>query len=139
MFIIGGGAIVWRSVKQSYTTDSTMEAEYVVVCEATKEVVWPCDFLIDLQVVPKAQELMTLYCDNSGAATNSKEPRSHKRCKHIERRYHLLREIFHRGDIIVSKIDIVENLNDPFTKALVTKVFGGHLEGMELRNMLHLL
>ena len=66
---------------------------------------------------------MTLYCDNSGAVINSKEPRIHKRGKYIERRYHLLREIVHRGDIIVSKIDTVENLVDPFTKTLVTKVF----------------
>ena len=31
------------------------------------------------------------YCDNSGAVANAKEPRSHKRGKHIERKYHLLR------------------------------------------------
>ena len=82
---------------------------------------------------------MTLYCDNSRAVTNSKELRSQKRGKHIERRYHLLREIFHRGDIIVSKINTVENNVDPFTKAFVTKLFKRHLEGMGQRNMSHLL
>ena len=94
---------------------------------------------MDLQVIPKAQEPMTLYCDNNGAVANSKEPRSHKRGKHIERMYHLLREIVHKGDIIVSKINTVDNLVDPFTRVLVTKVFEGHLEGMGLCNMPHLL
>ena len=82
---------------------------------------------------------MTLYCDNSRAVANSKEPRSHKRGKHLELRYHMLKEILHRGDIIVSKVDTTENLVDPFTKSLVTKVFEGHLEGMELDNMSDLL
>ena len=41
---------------------------------------------------------------NSGAVANAKEPRSHKRGKHIERKYHLLREIVRKGDIKVSQI-----------------------------------
>ena len=139
MLTLGGGAIVWRSFKQSCTTDSTMEAEYVATCEAIKDSVWLCNFLMDLQVVPKAQQPMTLYCDNSRSVANSKEPRSHKRGKHIEQRHQLLREIVHRGDIIVSKIDTVENLADPFIKVLATKVFEGHLEGMGMRNMSYLL
>src|SRR5215813_12907703 len=40
VFTLGGGAIVWRSIKQYCITDSTMEAEYAVACEAAKEVVW---------------------------------------------------------------------------------------------------
>ena len=51
VFTLGGGAITWRSVKQSCTADSTMEAEYVATCEATKEAVWLKKFLSDLGVV----------------------------------------------------------------------------------------
>ena len=82
---------------------------------------------MDLQVIPKALEPMTLYSDNSGAVANFKEPISHKRGKYIEQRYHLLREIVYRRDILVNKIDTAENLADPFTKVLVIKVFEGHL------------
>ena len=67
VFTLGGEAIVWRNVKQICTTDSTMELKYVAVCEAAKEAVWLFNFLMDLQVVPKVQEPMTLYCHNSGA------------------------------------------------------------------------
>ena len=81
----------------------------------------------------------TLYCDNSGVVANSKKLRSHKRGKHIERKYHLIREIVQKGDLSVTKIASIENLADPFTKTLSTKVFKGHLDGLRLRDMSHLL
>ena len=139
VFTLGSGAIVWRSVKQSCIADSTMEAEYVAACEAAKEAVWLRKFLTDLEVVPDMDKPLTLYCDNSGAVANSKEPRSHKRGKHIERKYHLIREIVQRGDANVMKIASQDNLADPFTKTLTAKVFEGHLEGLGLRDMSHLL
>ena len=61
-----------------------MDAEYIATSEAAKEAVWLKNFLLDLEVVPSAQSTITLYCDNSGAVANAKEPKSHKRGKHIE-------------------------------------------------------
>ena len=114
VFTFGGGAIRWRSIKQSSIADSTMEAEYIAASEAAKEAVWLKIFLMDLEVVPTTQLAITLYCDNSGAVANSKEPRSHKRGKHIERKYHLIREIVGRGDIVVSQIAPENNIADPY-------------------------
>ena len=139
VFTLGGGAVVWRSVKQSSIADSTMEAEYIAACEAAKEVVWLKKFFTDLEVVPNMDKPIVLYCDNSGAVANSKEPRSHKRGKHIERKYHLIREIVHRGDVDVMKIASQDNLADPFTKTLPAKSFEGHLSGMGLKDMSHML
>ena len=96
-----------------------MEAEYIAASEAAKEVVWLKNFLLDLEVVPSAQLAITLFCDNSGAVANSKEPRSQKRGKHIERKYHLIREIVNRGDMTMSQIASEVNVADPFTKGLV--------------------
>ena len=48
------------------------------------------DFLIDLGVVPSVQSAITVYCNNSRVVANLKKPRSHKRRKHIERKYHFL-------------------------------------------------
>ena len=84
-------------------------------------------------MVPLAQSAITLYCDNSGAVANEKEPKSHKREKHIERKYHLLREIVHRGDVKVSHIASEDNLADPFTKGLTQRIFDQHVEGMGVR------
>ena len=52
VFTLGGGAIVWRSIKQSSIADSTMEAEYIAACEAAKEAIWLRKFFTDLEVVP---------------------------------------------------------------------------------------
>ncbi|TYK01831.1 gag/pol protein [Cucumis melo var. makuwa] len=135
VFTLNGGAVMWRSIKQSCIADSIMEAEYVVACEATKEAVWLKKFLTDLEVVPNMHFPITLYCDNSGAVTNSQEPRSHKRGKHIERKYHLIREIIHRGDVIVTKISSKQSMANSFSKTLTAKVFERHLHGLGLRGL----
>ncbi|TLX69380.1 Ty1/Copia family ribonuclease HI [Labilibacter sediminis] len=112
-----------------------MEAEYVAASEAAKEAVWLRDFLLDLEVVPKLPKSITLYCDNTGAVANSKEPRAHKAAKHIERKYHLIRDIVKRGDIVVVKIATEDNRADPFTKSLPAKAFDRHVEGLGVRRL----
>ena len=115
-----------------------MEAEYIAVCEAAKESVWLKKFYIDMEVVPNMEKPLVLYCDNSEAVAKSKEPRSNKKGNHIERKYHLIREIVHRGDVAVMKIVSERNLADPFTKTLPERVFMGHLKGLGLRDMSHM-
>ena len=110
-------------MKQSSIADSTMEVEYIAASEAAKETVWLKNFLLDLGVVPSTQSAITLFCDNSGAVANAKEPMCHKKGKHIERKYHLIREIVSRGDTVVSQIASENNLADPFTKGLAQKIF----------------
>ena len=85
--------------------------------KAAKEAVWLRNFLLDLGVVPSMQLPITLYCDNSGAVPNSKGPRTYKKGKHIERKYHLIRDIVQRGDVVVTKIASADNLAYPFTRA----------------------
>ena len=82
MFTLNGGAICWRSVKQTCVADSTTEVEYVATFKAAKEAVWLKKFLLDLQVIPSADRPITLYCDNSGAVALSKESRYLKKQKH---------------------------------------------------------
>ena len=84
-------------------------------------------------MVPSAQSAITLYCDNSRAVANSKEPRSHKRGKHIERNYHLIHEIVSREDAVASQIVSEDNFADPFIKGLAQKIFDQHVEGMGVR------
>ena len=61
----------WRSIKQKCIADSTIEAEYVVACEAANEAVWLKKFLMELGVVPASLSPITLYCDNSSAEVSS--------------------------------------------------------------------
>ena len=135
MFTLGGGAVSWRSAKQKCIADSTMEAEYVAASEAAKEAVWFRNYLLELNVVPSLPSSITIFCDNAGAVANSKEPRTHKATKHIERKYHIIREIVRRGDVLVEKIGTLDNLADPFTKSLPQKVYDKHVHGLGLRLM----
>ena len=48
---------------------------------------------------------ITLFCDNSGAVAQSKDPRNHKKGKHIERKYHIIQDIVAWGDVVVAKIE----------------------------------
>lgn len=139
MFTLNGGAIVWRSVKQSCVSESTMEVEYVATSEAIKEAVWLENFLRDLEVIPNLEQPMVVYCENSGAVANSKEPRSHQRGKHIDRKFHLIREIVERRDMTVREIKSEDNPADPFTKTLSSRVFEGCLEGLGIRDTSQLL
>src|SRR5690606_30287585 len=93
IFCLNGGAVSWKSSKQSTIADSTTEAEYIAASEASKEAVWIRKFIVEVGVVPSISNPVDLYCDNNGAITQAKEPRSHQKSKHIQRRYHLIREI----------------------------------------------
>ena len=65
-------------MKQFCITDSTTEDEYAAASEAAKEVVWLRKFLQNLKVVPAATVPLKLFCDNSGAVAQSKEPHQTK-------------------------------------------------------------
>ena len=123
---------LYGGVKQSCVSDSTMEAEYVAALEAVKEAVWLRNFLRDLEVIPNLEQPMVVYCDNSGAVANSKEPRSHQRGKHIERKFHLVRDIMECEDVTVCKIKSEDNLADTFIKTLYSRVFESYLEGLRI-------
>ena len=79
-------------------------------------------------MVPSMHEPIKLYCDNSEAVANAKEPRNHLKGKHIERKFRLVREIVNRGDVSIEKIASMNNIVDSFTKTLLGRSFEQHLE-----------
>ena len=105
----------------------------LLLVKQQKKAVWLKKFLSNLAVVRIEQVPVTLFCDNSGAVAQSKDPRNHKKGKHIERKYHIIRDIIARGDVMVAKIESANNLVDLFTKALPQRTFESHLEGMGVR------
>ena len=56
-------AVSWRSVKQSYIANSTMEVKYVAASKAKNEAIWLRKFLMEVRVVPLAVQPMILFCD----------------------------------------------------------------------------
>ena len=87
-------------------------------------------FITELSVVPKIKQPVPFYCDNIGIIAQAKEPRSHHKSKHILRRFHLIREIVERHNVIMERVDTKNNIADPFTKALSMQQFDRHLDSM---------
>ena len=123
----------WKSSKQSITADSTTEAEYVAASDAAKEVVWIRKFVTEVGVVSSIESVVPLFYDNNGAIALAKELRSHQKSKHIERSFHVIRELVKKGDVLVQKVASAENMADPLTKALTQLQLDHHLEKMGLR------
>ena len=123
----------WKNSKQETVVDSTTEAKYIAASEATKEVVWIRKFVSELGVVPSCSSPIDLYFDNNGAIAQAKEPRSHKKSKHILRRYHLIREIVNRGDVKICKVHTDLNMADPLTKPLPQAKHETHIRAMGIR------
>jgi hypothetical protein len=109
------------------------EAKYIAASEDAKEVVWIRNFVSELGVVPSVSNPMDLYCDNSGAIAQAKEPRTHKRAKHVLRRYHLIREIIGRDDVKVCKVHTNDNIADPLMKPLPQPKHEAHMRSMGIR------
>ncbi|KAF5804990.1 putative RNA-directed DNA polymerase [Helianthus annuus] len=133
VFTLNGGAVSWKSSKQSVVADSTTESEYIAASDAAKEAAWMKKFITDLDVVPSIMKPIQIFCDNTGAIAQAKEPRSHHKAKHILRKFHYIREIVERGDIVISKIDTDQNLADPFTKPMTQEKHDRHMDAIGLR------
>ena len=111
--------------------DSTCEAEYIAASEAAKEGVWMKQFMIDHGVVPSALDPMTLFCDNTGAIALAKEPRFHKRTRHIKRCFNSIHDYFKEEDINICKIHT--GVADPLTKHLPWAKHDQHQNSMGVR------
>jgi len=136
VFCLNGDVVSWKSSKQETVVDSTTEAKYIAASNAAKEVVCIRKFISDLGIVPSIVDPIELLCDNNGTITQAKEPRSHQKSKHIQRRYHLIREIIKRGDVKICKVPTLDNVTDPLTKALAQQKHDGHTRSMGIGFML---
>ncbi|KAM2112321.1 hypothetical protein ACFX1R_014852 [Malus domestica] len=135
VFTLNGGAVSWKSKKQSVIADSTTEAEYVAAAEAGKEAFWMMKFITELGVVPTIRSPVTLYCDNNGAIAQAKEPRAHQKNKHIDRRFNIIRRYAAEGKINILKIASADNVADPLTKPMSQIQLDRHMEKMGIRYM----
>jgi hypothetical protein len=134
VFLLNGGAVSWRSCKQSTTADSTTAAEVMAAAEASKEGVWTKKFLEELGVVSSSEGPLELFCDNSASISQIKEPKSHHKTKYMDRKYFVTRDFIDEGKIALLWIDTNNNVADPFTKPLSQAKGEIHFETMGLRD-----
>ena len=85
-----GEPIAWQSKLQSTVAVSTMKAEYMAACSAIQELVWIKGVLGEIGF--NYVDPITLYMVSKSAMSLAKNPTHHKRSKHIDIKYHWLRE-----------------------------------------------
>eukprot|EP00253_Pinus_taeda_P028053 PITA_28053 len=91
------GAISWASKKQSIVALSTTQDEYVAATAAACQAVWMRRMLRSL--AQEQAKATVIFCDNSSAIALSKNSVFHKRTKHIDTRFHYIRELVSNGEI----------------------------------------
>ncbi|GJS99160.1 hypothetical protein Tco_0820330 [Tanacetum coccineum] len=108
VFFLNGGAVDFKSAKQSIIATSSTEAEYMTASEA----VWIRKFIFGLSVVPTNEEPMKMYCDNTRANSIANEQGITKGAKHYHTKVHYLCEVIELGDIKFDKVHTNENVAD---------------------------
>ena len=126
IFFFGGMAISWSSQKQSIVALSSCEAEYIAATSATCQAVWMIRLIKEL--TNEEETSVKLMVDNQSAITLSKNTGHHNRTKHIDTRYHFIRECVEDKKIEIGFTRTEDQLADILTKAL------GRLKFQEMRH-----
>ena len=121
VFYLGDTAFTWYSKKQAIVTLSTCEAEYVAASSAVCHAVWLRSLLKEMKCLQKGAT--KLCVDNKSAIALSKNPVYHERSKHIDVRYHFIREQVKNKEIEPVYIKSEDQVADIFTKPLKAELF----------------
>ena len=105
---------------------SSCEAEYMAMTEAAKEILFFRNILKECEGYIQLQLPVTLHVDNTGALALSTTLVTNKRSKHIDIRYHFLRDLHERKIIQPTKVHTDDNDADGFTKPLLEVPFVRH-------------
>lgn len=116
IFFVNKAPISWCSKKQSVVALSSCEAEYIAACYAACQGTWLKELLNALKIIDESS--VKLMMDNTSAINLARNPISHGRSKHIEVKFHYLRDMVNKGKVEVAYCRTEEQLGDLFTKAL---------------------
>lgn len=122
VYMICDSTIAWSSKKQPIVTLSTTEAEYVAAASCSCQGIWLRRILHHLNEEQK--EVSTIYFDNSSSIKLSKNPVMHGRCKHIDVRFHFLRDLTKDGIMELKLCNSQDQLADIMTKPPKLEAFG---------------
>jgi hypothetical protein len=135
VFTLAGGAISWRSSKQSIVATSMMYAEFIACYEATGQALWLTKLIPDLKVVDCISRPLKMYCDNEPAVFYAHN-KSSIATKPIEIKYYVVKDKIQDQTISLKHISTKDMLADPLMKGLPPNMFKEHLADMGLRESL---
>jgi hypothetical protein len=113
--------ISWESKKKPIVSISSIEAEHVAATTKACHAVWLKRLLMDFGYTTK--EPILIFFDNKSAIFLSKNSVFHQKRKHIDTRFHFIRELVNNGEIFLKFCGSKDQLADIFTKPLGRGVF----------------
>nr|GFC70326.1 retrovirus-related Pol polyprotein from transposon TNT 1-94 [Tanacetum cinerariifolium] len=119
-FLGGDKLVSWSSKKQDCTSMSSAEVEYVSLSACYAQVIWMRTQLTDYGF---HFDKIPMYCDSKAAIAISCNPVQHLRTKHIDVRYHFIKEKVEKGIVELFFVGTEYQLVDLFTKALPIERF----------------
>ena len=130
VFSAAGGAITWKSKKQTTIALSSTEAEYVALSEAGREACWLRNLFEELGY-PQENPIL-IKGDNDSSISMAKNQQFHSRSKHIAIRWHWVRELIEQGLITIESCRDPQQTADILTKALPRPKHRQHTSEMGL-------
>jgi hypothetical protein len=121
VFLLNGGPIAWQSKRQDLVTRSSTEAEYVALSTAGSTAIHLRRLLEDLGYPQK--EATVIHEDNYGCICLTRTRAINQRTKHIDVRFHWIREAVERGDLYIQQCGTNDQAADILTKPLSAPVF----------------
>lgn len=132
VFTLGGGAITWKSAKQTIIARSTMESEFVALELAVNEAEWLRNFLASIPIGIKPAPSVSIHCDCQAAIAVAKNKSFNGKNRHIRLRHNVIKHMLRDGIISIDYLKSEMNLADPLTKPLQRKVTFETSRGMGL-------
>ena len=121
VFLLNSGAVSWASKKQPIVTLSTTEAEFVAAAGCASQAMWMKRVLGMFN--QNRSRCVVVYCDNTSTIKLSKNPVMHGRSKHIDVRFHFLRDLTREGLIELVHCSSHNQVADIMTKPLKLEAF----------------
>nr|CAN71504.1 hypothetical protein VITISV_021017 [Vitis vinifera] len=92
IFMLAGGAISWKSFKQTLIASSIMEVEFIACYEASNHGIWLRNFVTQLRIIDGIEKPLRINYDNKAAKLYSKNNRSSSKSKHIDIKFLVVKE-----------------------------------------------
>ena len=133
VLIMATAAIVWKSVTQHNITKSTMESEAMALSAGVGETEW-VRYLLQELGFPQT-ERTNVWCDNTAAIGNVRDPTNHKGSKHVGIAYYYAQSVYEMGHIDVKWVSTEKMIADILTKLVGLKKFEQFRSDMGVRDL----
>ena len=129
-FLLADGAISWSSRKQHVVSLSSTEAEYIALSQASTQAAWYRSLLSEIGFPLSAP--ITLHGNNKGSVDIANNPITGRGTKHIDTRFHYIRQCIEEKQIILSRLPSSDIVADTLTKPLPFDAFNRHRHSLGL-------